>query len=270
MHLLYSDESGDDGLPENLTVPWKNSDFFIRTGIALHDKKWRAIDGKIRNFKGQRGIPFNIELHAVEVTSGYTQKSVKKNGKQIKTNYVNWFGTNLKTPAARWSLLEQFLLDILSGGSISIFSVAIDKKKIDLTLSKRNQNRQPKLKSLELLSERFTQHIRRQQDKNGLLIMDSVTLKDDQTLRDFQEALYKNSTFVRADNFVETVLFCPSNSTNLLQLADICCYAIWRRFTKSDNRLFNIIEPHLHKNDMGQYERAGLKIWPEQAKYPKL
>lgn len=263
MHLLYSDESGDDGLPEKPGDPWKGSAYFIRTGIALHDKKWRAIDARVRTFKSTRNIPFNVEIHAVEVNSGYTQKSSKKNGKQVKTKVSNWFGQQYRNPAARWALLEQFLISIMSFGDITIFSTVIDKKKIDLTLSKNNHNRKPKLRSLELLSERFTQHIVRQKDKNCLLIMDSVTLHDDHILRSFQEDLYKESSFIRADNFVETILFCPSSSTHLLQLADVCSYAIWRKFNSSDDRLFKIIEPYFHKNNAGSYARAGLKVWPE-------
>lgn len=262
MQLLYMDESGDSALPADPAAPFVHSEYFVRAGVALHDKKWRAVDSRIRQFKAKRKIPLNVEIHATEIRTGKTQKNVKIEGVWKKKKAYNWFGRRYRDKESREKLLEQFLIDALSGNDITVFAVVIDKKKIDLGLSEKNPNRIPKLKSLELISERFTHHIENQIDKNGLIIMDSVNLEDDGYIRDFQNELYKRSPYISASCFIENILFCQSHTTNLLQLADVCSFAVYRKHAYGDDRYFKIIKNYLHLNEQGKIDGAGLKIWP--------
>lgn len=267
MHLLYVDESGDDSLPAQNGGKIAGSPIFSRVGIALHDKKWRGIDAKMRGFRHARNIPNNEELHAAEVVFGKTQKNVKTSAGWKKQKFLNWFGQTIRHPEQRRKLLEQLLLDVLDPKHITIFAVVIEKKHIDVTLPP-SPNRNPKFRSLELLSERFTHHIDRQIDKNGLIIMDSVNLVDDTATMKFQNELYQRSRYVSGDRFVENIMFCPSHTTNLLQLADVCSYGLYRYVVHKDPFLFDILKKCLHRNDGGKVDGAGLKYWPEPLPVP--
>ena len=260
---MYADESGDAGLPDNPLAKFKGSDYFVRVGIVVHDKKWHSVNARIRNFKISKRIPSHEELHAAEVISGKSKTSKKEKGKQKKIKKTNWYGEKYKNREDRLKILKDFLVSVFLGKNIVVFGVVIDKRNINLGLPKQNFNRQPKLKSLEFLSERFTHYIKRQTDKNGLIIMDSVNLKDDEVIRNFQKKLYAESKFIKAGNFIESILFCPSDSTNLLQLADVCSYAVYRKFFMKDNSLFEVFEGHFDKKNNNQIQGAGLKIWPQ-------
>lgn len=66
MHILYVDESGDDGFaPGNVyTNPDAQSKVFIRTGLAIHDRRWRKLNQKITALKYKYKIPNSVELQS--------------------------------------------------------------------------------------------------------------------------------------------------------------------------------------------------------------
>ncbi len=102
MHILYVDESGDDGFSSKNTykpsvTPSRN---FIRTGLVIHDHKWLSIDKQINLFRYIRKIPINIELHASEILNGY--KKIKEKAFSLP----NWFGANYPNRNDRINLLK--------------------------------------------------------------------------------------------------------------------------------------------------------------------
>ncbi len=61
MHIVYYDESGDDGFPQY------SSNFFILSAVYLHYLNWQATFEEIRNFRRELnasfGIPVKTEMH---------------------------------------------------------------------------------------------------------------------------------------------------------------------------------------------------------------
>ena len=52
MHLMYVDESGDDGFKLDLPPDTPGSSkVFIRTGLIVHDWCWRRVNSEIKRFR---------------------------------------------------------------------------------------------------------------------------------------------------------------------------------------------------------------------------
>jgi len=82
MHILYVDESGDDGFPgDNMFSPDNApSNKFVRTGLIIHDWKWKKTNDVIADFKFSKRIPKDVELHATEIRRG---KRIMKNSQGL-------------------------------------------------------------------------------------------------------------------------------------------------------------------------------------------
>ena len=111
------------------------------------------------------------------------------------------------------------------------------------------------------MTERVNYFICKSRDKKGMIIMDSVNAEDDKLHHDFQRFLYKNSKHIVPYHFVETILFAPSHHSNLLQLADVCTFAVKRKSVDMDDGLFKIIEPYFFQVN-GGVDGKGIKSWP--------
>ncbi|MGB0454174.1 MAG: DUF3800 domain-containing protein [Bacteriovoracaceae bacterium] len=262
MHLLYADESGDNGLPKTSRDPFNNSPYFIRVGVILHDKQWHAINSRVLNFRKKYKIPYEVEIHATEVLSGKSQQTIKVKGKKKKIKKKNWFGKNIPKQEDRKSLLAEFLKEVFSLGHLTVIVVIINKKKINLDIREGHMARNPKMKSLELLSERFNLFIKTAKDRNGLMVMDSVGPMDDKLHHSFQKSLYKDSKYIQSYHFIESLLFAPSEQSNFLQVADVCAYAVKRKIVDCEDLLYLNIENYLFKNE-GKTKGRGFKEWPK-------
>lgn len=173
MHILYVDESGDDGFPEDNIFSPDNAPSckFVRSGLIIHDWKWKKINDIIADFKFSKRIPKDVELHATEIRRG--------------------------------------------------------KKKI--TDSKTKKRREHKI---------------------------------EKTHREFAKAIYTQSSHVKEFHFIESILFEPSESSELLQMVDIASYACFRKFNSNDSSLYDELKERIMKSSQGSIEGAGLKIWP--------
>ena len=80
MHILYVDESGDDGFsPSNVySNPNGQSRVFIRTGLAIHDWRWRKINQDIQSLRYKYKIPNSVEIHATEIRRGKSEYIIKQ------------------------------------------------------------------------------------------------------------------------------------------------------------------------------------------------
>lgn len=260
MHLLYVDESGDDGFSASgvYSDPNAQSKVFIRTGLALHGWKWRSLNQEITALRFKHRIPGNIEVHATEIRRGKDRIYDKKTGK--KKEVPNWFGITYPDFNGRMQIIKDFC-DLIAGfDGLTLICVVIDKSKINQAILP--ENRSPKNASWELLIERYNLYLDRERDKIGIIISDAIQDKIEKVHRDFARAIYENSLFVKSYHFVESILFEPSDSSNLLQLVDIASYACYKMFNNGDSKYYDIVKGKLLTNGIGQIDGAGLKIWP--------
>ena len=135
----------------------------------------------------------------------------------------------------------------------------IDKAKIKRTVA--GYQDMPKERSWEFLIERYNMFLNHQTDKRGIIISDAVTATIEHAHRAFAQAIYTTSMHVQRFHFVESILFEPSDSSNVLQLADIAAYAGGRKYNVGDNTLYDLVKNKIFAN-AGVIDGYGSKIWP--------
>lgn len=259
MNLIYVDESGDDGFSSSGTYsPGQTpSPYFVRAGLIVHDKKWRSVSNAIGGFKYSKLIPMNVELHATEIASGRHKKHdpVSKKRRSIP----NWYGLSFPNPPDRLTLLEN-CCQMISTLDICLVVVAIDKSKIRTTHP--NHKDMPKENSWEFLLERANLFLTEAQDKKGMIISDAIENTLEAKHRTFAKALLAQSVHIKEFHFVESILFEPSDSSNLLQITDVVAWAYGRRFNSGDTRFSQYLDSKLLTR-YGTHLGYGLKSWPD-------
>ena len=261
MHLMYVDESGDSGFPSSVRAfPTTGTPtrFFVRVGVIVHDWKWHVVNAKIDVFRASCAVPIprQVEIHATEIRRGRTKVYDRTSRKRV--DKTNWFGVNYPAFTDRMALLGD-CCRLLHDLDVSLVCVGIDKTKVDRT--KPNFRDLPKDNSWEFLIERYNLFLDLARDQRGLIISDAIEHKLEQSHREFARALIASSMHIREFHFVESILFEPSESSNLLQLADVCSYACHRKFNEGDESLFAVLEPKLLRRN-GSPDGYGLKVWP--------
>lgn len=258
MHLMYVDESGDDGFKLDLPPDTPGSSkVFIRTGLIVHDWCWRRVNSEIKRFRTIHDIPRNIEIHASAIMRG-RKKHYNPEGRRI--DKPNWYGEVMPNKDDRRKLLIELCRSIGSLSDITLICIVIDKTRIDRTHPAGFANL-PKDRSWEFLIERYNLFLRRQKDRIGIIISDAVEDRMEKTHRDFAALIYGNSPHVRECHFIESIFFEPSDSSLLLQIADAASYAFYRNFAFQDSSFYDCLSERIFSPE-GRSEGTGLKIWP--------
>ena len=203
MQIMYVDESGDYGFASG------SSSVFIRTGLIVHGRHWSAVNKTIVKAKENRNIPKTVEIHAAEIVRGRSKVWVSGNRRER----TNWYGKNYPDKSDRLEILKDFC-KLLKKHNLTLICIVIDKSKIN----KRTHNYKdlPKDKSWELLIERYNKFLVDARDKKGLIISDAVQDKIEKKHREFARNLYEQSDHIDEYHFIESILFEPSDSSNLL------------------------------------------------------
>lgn len=143
---------------------------------------------------------------------------------------------------------------------ITLIFIIIDKTRLDTTFP--GYRNIPKENSWEFLIERYNFFLNNAKDQVGIIISDAVEHNIEKTHREFARAIYTQSSHVKEFHFIESIMFEPSESSNLLQLVDIASYASFRKFNSKDSSLYDQLEDRIMKNNRGLVDGAGLKEWP--------
>jgi len=259
MHLIYVDESGDDGFSlTNHYVPGTTpTKYFQRCGVMVHDRQWRKINRLIDDFKDRYSIPDDVELHATEIISG--QEKFYDHETKKRKRRKNWYGKNLPRRQQRETLLLE-LCQLISSLNLTIIAVLIDKSKLLIDTEKVYKTI-PKDNSWEYLIERVNLFLSTAKDRKGMFISDAINMNIEKKHREFATAIYKTSTHVEGHRFIESILFEPSDSSNLLQIADVVSFAIFKKHETRDVRYYNKLKNRIFKHT-GKIKGYGLKIWP--------
>ena len=138
MHILYVDESGDDGFPEDNIFSPENtpSNKFVRSGLIIHDWKWKKTNDIIADFKFSKRIPKDVELHATEIRRG--KKKITDSKTKKRREVSNWYGQRFPDPDDRLNLLKDCCKLINTIVDITLIFIVIDKSLIDKTISGHN------------------------------------------------------------------------------------------------------------------------------------
>lgn len=238
MHLMYVDEAGDPGYPEDGVFREQRgpSERYIRVGAIVHGWKWNSTNSLVSEFKLAHGFKWNDELRATDIRRG-------------KHAFSRW------NPDDRILLFSSFLETISRELSdVYLCGVVINKQLVDRSRKERLVN--PSRRSLELLLEVYNNFLAGQKDRCGVVVLDAGEAKDDSNLRYFQNYLRQFSTNVDGRRIIEGTFFLPSHTSNLLQVADIAASVLYRRYkwTESTIKDFATIEPRFWN----------IREWPEK------
>ena len=204
MHLMYVDESGDPGFHP------QSSERYVRVGVVVHGWRWQSVDERITRFKITHGLTWKDEIRASDIRrrAGAFAKWKPIERAEFRVNLLDTIGRECD--------------------ELSVFGICIHKHLVDQNRKERLSN--PSVRSMELLLEAFNRFLQGQRDKCGIVILDECEASHDENLRYFQNYLRRFSNAIDERRIVEGTMFLSSNSSNMLQIADVCANTLLRRY----------------------------------------
>lgn len=266
MYLCYIDESGTSDIPGNTS-------HYVLAALSIPVWHWRDSEKEIYSIKQKYSLQ-NAEIHSGWLTRKYIeqnkilnfskldfsqrryevekyrknellnlQKSHKQNlYRQTKKNYKHTEDYIHLTYEERIAFLEDVARIIGNWGFARLFAECVDKIHFDPKRAKQSADEQ----AFEQVVSRFEQFLKAiqvfQQPKTyGLLVHDNnetVAKRHTELMKTFHS---KGTLFTQVDYIIETPLFVSSELTSMVQLADICAYALRRYLENKEERLFDHI-----------------------------
>ena len=268
MYLCYIDESGNSELSGNTT-------HFVLAGISLPIWHWRSADREIRNIKRRYDLQ-DAEIHTAWLLRKYIEQNqikgfnslnklqrrqevetlrsrnlltlqqhgrVRKSYRQTKKNYAHTREYIHLTWEERCRFVEEVASCIANWGFARLFAECIDKFHFDPNRTPQSVEEQA-FEQIISRFERYLQHMgvgQNNQNNYGLIVHDNnqtVALKHTNMMREFQRA---GTLFTDINNIIETPLFVDSQLTSMVQIADLCSYALRRYLENKEDTLFNLV-----------------------------
>ena len=175
----------------------------------------------------------NKRLLAAQKIGGSKYRQLKKNYRQTEA-YIHL------TREERRDFLRQIAECVGTWGFARLFAECVDKIHYDPA---RNGGLAPDEQAFEQLVSRFEHYLRAISTiparQYGILIHDNnetVALKHTAMMSGFHR---KGTLWTRVNNIIETPLFVDSELTSMVQIADLCSYALRRYLENGERELFD-------------------------------
>jgi hypothetical protein len=264
MYLCYIDESGTPEIPGNTS-------HFVLAGISIPIWHWRSADRDIASILDKYGHG-DAELHTAWILRKYPEQSripdfaklswadrrkaveharnadllaLQKAGKQRtyhqnKKNYAHTRSYIHLTVTERQQVVREVAQCVSMWGYARLFADCIDKLHFDPVRFKHSVGEE----AFEQLVSRFEQFLASTEDHplgqlhHGLLVHDNnqtVAKKHTDLMRQFHK---KGTLWTRILRLIETPLFVDSSLTRMVQIADLCSYALRRYLENGEVDLF--------------------------------
>lgn len=215
MYFLYLDESGDCN-------SWSQNNNFVIGGVAIHEGQVQVITEKMNAIQHKYfpGIQTHIPFHSTEIRSGH--------GAFRKTN-----------KDAR----ERILTDLFSMiKSIDFPKLVVFSTILNITQATRANDDLSKVFSD--IASRFNIFLargyRRGPKNKGMIIIDHA---HEEKYMDFFQGYRDNGTpYGTIHHVVDIPYFARGKDTRMIQLADLCAYAVFRRYEHEDFTYFDYIK----------------------------
>jgi hypothetical protein len=288
MYLCYIDESGTPELPGN-------SSHFVLAGVSVPIWHWKDADRGISSVLAGYGLA-DAELHTAWMLRPYLEQSRipnfdnqtrsqrralvdryragellrlqqaanSKAYRQAKKNYAHTTAYAHLTHAERQRAVYEIADMVGSWGFARLFAECIDKLYFDPTRTTRSIGEQ----AFEQVISRFEQYLQKTHEsaagqKNfGLLVHDNnqtVSHKHTEMMRKFHKS---GTLWTHVDRIIETPLFVDSRLTRLVQIADLCSYALRRYVERGEAALFQRVFP---RADRFKGFAVGVRHWAPQS-----
>jgi hypothetical protein len=265
MYLCYIDESGTSDVPGNtshfvlagVTIPiwhWTQADREIGNIMARHDLADAELHTAwlLRPYLEQRKIPNFEQLSRLARRSAVERErnahllrlqqapGNRKAYLQAKKNYEKTNDYIHLTYDERVSLVRDVADCVSRWGFARLFAECIDKLHFDPYRTGRTIEEQ----GFEQVVSRFERYLAnigggQMQKPYGLLVHDNnatVDRKHTKLMRNFHK---QGTLWTRVDHIIETPLFVNSSLTSMVQIADLCAYALRRFVEKQETDLFD-------------------------------
>jgi hypothetical protein len=267
MFLCYVDESGTPSIPGNTS-------HYVLAGISIPIKNWVKCDQQINNIKSKY-LPNGAEIHTAWILRSYLEQSkiedfenldpnqriraVKKERKkellrlqrtnknqqlkQVKKNYNKTNDYIHLTHEERKAFIYEVATQVSKWRFARLFAECIDKVFYDPTRGGDKVEEQ----AFEQIVSRFETYLknmgssRNVDDSYGLLIHDNnetVAKRHTYLMQNFQQT---GTLWTSIENIIETPLFVDSQLTCMVQIADLCSYAIRRYLENQESELFDLV-----------------------------
>ncbi len=261
MYLCYIDESGTSDIPGNTS-------HFVLAGLSVPISEWRNCDTEIEAIKGQYGLE-NAEIHVAWILRPYQEQnripnfsslnhkqrrsaveSIRKaellrlqraknstQYRQTRKNYRHTESYIHLTYDERRALVKEFAQCVSNWSFARLFAECIDKIYFDPNRAGKTVDEQ----SFEQVVSRFEQYLQNMQSSYGLLIHDNnetVAKKHTELMKRFHR---DGTLWTTVKNIVETPMFVDSQLTSMVQIADLCAYALRRYLENNEDELFDLV-----------------------------
>ena len=261
MFLCYIDESGTPEIPGS-------SSHFVLAGISIPIDKWKDCDREISVIKLKYGLS-GAEIHTGWMLRKFIEQSKirdfeslnkhqriyevekirkieilrlqksknKKAYKQMKKNYNKTKPYIHLTFDERKAFLKEVSICISKWTFAKLFAECIDKVHFDPVRAPHNVHTQ----AFVQVVTRFEKYLQ-MKHKLGLLIHDhneTVAKKHTELMREFHR--HGTPWLLIINQIIETPLFVDSQLTSMIQIADLCSYALRRYVENNEDELFDII-----------------------------
>lgn len=267
MYLCYVDESGTPDIPGNTS-------HFVLAALAFPIWHWRDADREISAIMNRYGL-LGQEFHTAWLLRPYVEQEKinnfdklpwphrrsealrarsahllqlqqKPNGhkayKQAKKNYDKSSAYIHLTHAERFRLADEVASVIGRCGFARLFFEDIDKIYFDPAITGKSIEEQ----SFEQIISRFEIYLQNVtgsavQKTYGIIVHDNnetVARRHTALMRNFHKA---GTLWTRVSHIIETPMFVDSNLTSMVQMADLCAYAVRRYSENGEEGLFSKI-----------------------------
>lgn len=276
MYLCYIDKSGTAHIPGNTS-------HYVLTGISIPVWHWHTCDKDINDIKQKYGL-VEMEIHVAWMMREYREQhkitdfksmdnsqrryevekirktqllAFQQAGSSKKNQYhqtrKNFRKTNAYihlTHEERRNCVSEIAKCVSSWGFARLFAECIDKIHFDPAMATLTVDEQ----AFEQVVSRFEHHLRNMDSRTenklfGLLIHDNnetVSAQHTQMMKQFHK---KGTFFNRIDHIIETPLFVDSELTSMVQIADLCSYALRRYLEKGEEDLFDLVFSRAERKD---------------------
>jgi len=264
MFLCYIDESG--------AIPG-NTSHYVLAGLSISVENWRACDAAVSRIKKKYDLE-SAEIHVAWMRRSYLEQdripnfetldhakrramvesqrtaelqrlnkaNKHKQYRQTKKNYKQTAAYVHLTRAERETFINELAACVAIWGYARLFAECIDK----VHFSAQVRNKSPHEQAFEQIVSRFETYLKKiskqgKETHHGLMIHDNnPTVARQHT--DMMKRFHADGTLWTGIKYlIETPLFVDSQLTSMIQIADLCAYALRRYLENDEKSLFEQI-----------------------------
>jgi len=262
--LCYVDESGTPDIPGNTS-------HFILAGLSIPVNRWRECDAALNAIK-QRHDLGDAEIHVAWLMRAYREQDQIQNFadmdaskrramvesqrtltlhhllrtknhklyKQTKKNYAQTASYTHLTRAERIALVHELAACVAGWRYARLFAECVDKAHFVAQVRDKTVDEQ----AFEQIVSRFEQYLQNMgrpadETRYGMLIHDNnqtVARRHTELMKKFHAS---GTLWTGIHSLIETPLFVDSQLTGMIQVADLCGYALRRYLENNETSLFD-------------------------------